>query len=266
MNQLKSLSIFVGTGECNAKCAHCAGIIHRKYAPKKDGVVDECLINRTLRVCYEQGARRLSISSSGEPTSSPLSVTRVLELTDRLRKEGVHYNPVNLYTNGIRIGEEDKFCKNYLDLWKTLGLTTVYVTVHDIDERENARIYGVDSYPRIERILVRVHGAGLMMRANLVLSKNSMDIFEKFKSTVEYLINVGTDFVSAWPIRGLDDKVDLELAPLDREIDKMEKWIKESKKLNGKVVLLREKSKIAYQTGQKLTLFPDGTLSNTWCN
>ena len=80
---LKSLSIFVGTGKCNAKCPHCAGVPLRKYAPKEDGVVDLGLIERTLIQSHKKGALYLSISSSGEPTLSPKSITKVLRLTKK---------------------------------------------------------------------------------------------------------------------------------------------------------------------------------------
>ncbi len=262
---LNSLSLFVGTSECNAKCKHCAGIPLRKYAPKLDGLVNEDLIYETIKNCYEKGARYLSISSSGEPTLSPLSVTRTLELISGCRNEGIQFSPINLYSNGIIIGEEESFCNTYLSLWRNLGLTTVYVTVHDVNEKENAKVYGVKNYPPLEVVVSRIHGADLSMRANLVLSKKTIGTYKKFVSTVEALKRKGVDFISAWPIRDKEDKVDIKLSPLEEELDRMEKWLEEQDPKH-KIRLLREKSKIVYQTGQKLTLFPDGTLSNTWCN
>lgn len=266
MNLINSLSIFIGTGECNANCAHCAGKVHRKYAPTEDGIIDEDLIYKTLKGCYEKGARYLSISSSGEPTLSPLAVTKALKLVYECKKENIEYSPINLYSNGIRIGKDKEFCNAYLSLWKNYGLTTIYATVHDIDENKNAKIYSIDNYPSLEVILSRIHRANLLMRANLVLSKITIDTFEKFVSAVDYLDKIGADFISAWSIRGMDDKLDLSLSPFEIELDKMENWVERNKDSKCKVRLLREKSRILYQTCQKLTLFPDGTLSNTWRN
>jgi len=262
---LNSLSLFVGTSECNGKCGHCAGVPLRKYVPKEDGIIDSDLIYQTIKTCYDSGARYLSISSSGEPTLSPLSVTKTLELVDKCKYEGIQFSPINLYSNGIRIGEEKSFCDTYLSLWRNLGLTTVYVTVHDVNEKENARIYGVESYPSLDRVLSRIHGADLLVRANLVLNKRTIGTFDKFVSTIEELERKGVDCISAWPIRDKEDKVDIKLSPLEEELDRMERWV-EDQNPKHKIRLLREKSKVAYQTGQKLTLFPDGTLSNTWCN
>lgn len=263
--RLSSLSLFVGTSECNAKCEHCAGIPLRKYAPKVDGIIDQDLIYKTIKNCYEQGARYLSISSSGEPTLSPLTVTRTLELIDGCRNEGIEFSPINLYSNGIRIGEDKTFCDTYLPLWKGFGLTTIYVTVHDVNEEENARIYGIHTYPSLDVIISRIHNADLFMRANLVLSKRTIGTFDKFLSTVEELNEKGADYISAWPVRDKNDWVDLELSPLEEELDKIEDWV-EKQNSNGKIRLLRETNKITYQTGKKLTLFPNGKLSNTWCN
>jgi pullulanase/glycogen debranching enzyme len=104
------------------------------------------------------------------------------------------------------------------------------------------------------------------MRANLVLSKRTISNFEQFVSTVDYLEKIGVDYISAWPVRSQDDKPDKKSSPLEEELDKIENWVEHNKDSKFRITLLREKSKIAYQIGQKLTLFPDGTLSNTWCN
>jgi len=259
---LKSVSFFVGTGECNGRCKHCAGVQLRRYAPKTDGEIDSDLIYSTLVDCYERGARSLSISSSGEPTLSPLSVTKGLEIVKRCSDEDMHYSPVNLYSNGIRIGEEVDFASEYLPLWKTLGLSKIYVTVHNVDEVKNAQAYGIDSYPLLSLIAERVHGAGLELRGNIVLSKDTIGTYEKFVSNVSRMLEVGFDSVSTWPIRTIDDVVDTESSPCEDELLKMREWASR----NNKVRLLLEDSKIVYDDGEKLTLFPNGVLSNSWCN
>jgi MoaA/NifB/PqqE/SkfB family radical SAM enzyme len=259
---LKSLGLFVGTGECNARCAHCAGVVHRKYAPLEDGVVDEDLILQTVGDCYTRGARSLSLSSSGEPTLSPLSVTKVLELVDSL--EGVEFSPINLYSNGIRIGGDREFCDEYLGRWKDLGLEMIYITVHDTDGGKNAASYGVESYPSLDLVLDRIHGADLLVRANLVLSRENIGTLERFASVVGDLRDKGFDRVSAWPIRGDDDEIDLDLSPSEDELDAMSGWINGQK--FDDVILYRDGDRVLYETAQKLTLFPDGTLSSSWCN
>ncbi|MFH1308003.1 MAG: radical SAM protein [archaeon] len=266
VNKLNSLSLFVGTADCNARCKHCAGFPLRKYAPKEDGIIDEKLIEKTVRNCYSKGARYLSISSSGEPTLSPLAITKVMKLVHKLEKEGIKFSPINLYSNGIRIGEDRSFCKKYLPLWRKCGLKTIYITVHSVNEQKNAKIYGIKSYPSLQRVLSRIHSAGLSVRANLVLSKETIISSDDFISTIKHLIEIGVDYVSAWPIRSLDDKIDFKMSPSEAELNIMEQWIEKNNKFGNRVRLLREKNRGVYKRGEKLTLFPDGTLSNTWCN
>jgi molybdenum cofactor biosynthesis enzyme MoaA len=146
------------------------------------------LIRKTMRECYEKGARNLSISSSGEPTLSPEAVTDALTISLSLAlREGMVYKPINLYTNGIRIGEDVNFCRNYLTKWRRMGLTTCYVTVHSTDAIENARIYGVKSYPDLPIVIHHLHEAGLAMRANVVLNKNAIGTVDRFIDTVNVL-------------------------------------------------------------------------------
>jgi len=260
MYEVDSLAIFVGTSKCNARCAHCAGTIHRQYAPNEDGILNEDLIYKTIKNCYMKGARSLSLTGSGEPTLSPLSVTKVLELAYKLKKEGMEYSSIHMYSNGIQIGNSKNFSSRYLPKWKEHGLDSVYVTIHDTDEKRNAEIYGIKNYPSFGLIVSRIHDADLLMRANLVLTKKTICSLKKLISTAESLKGLGVDSISAWSVRGMDDKLDLDLSPSNEELDKMSEWAEE----NG-VRLLREKSRIVYETGKKLTLFPDGTLSNTWC-
>lgn len=262
---LNSFSLFVGTGKCNANCGHCAGVPLRKYAPKEDGIVDEKLISETIKKCYDAGARYLSLTSSGEPLISPLSVTKTLQLVKNFEKEGMNFSPINLYSNGIRIGEDEKFCKEYLPLWKNLGLTTFYITVHNIDEKKNAEIYGVKKYPSLEKIFSRIHDNGLLVRGNIVLSKNTIYTAKDFISSVEHLEKIGIDSISAWPIRSLDDKVDYSNSPSKEEFNKMRSWV-DGRDSKIKIRLLGEENKVNYETGKKLTLFPNGVLSNSWCN
>ena len=264
--ELKSLSLFVGTGNCNANCVHCAGKIHRKYAPKEDGIIDEDLIRKTVRECYIKGARSLSISSSGEPTLSPLSVTKALKLIHDLRNEGVNYSRINLYSNGIVIGKDKNFCDKYLGLWKSLGLTTIYLTIHDTDEKNNASVYGIVDYPPLTKIISKIHDSGLKVRGNTVLSKKLISNLDEFVEMIKKLEVLKVDYISAWPIRNENDEVDAEMAPSKEELSKISAWIEKDNHYGFEVKLLGDETHALYAENKKLTLFPDNTLSNSWCN
>ena len=266
MYEVNSLSLLVGAGICNANCPHCAGRIHRKYAPKEDGVLDEELIRKTLLDCGHSGAKYLSLSGSGEPTLSPQTVTRVLEIVKECRADGVNYFPINLYTNGIRIGEEVSFCNKYLPLWKSLGLTTMYVTVHSVDEKRNAEIIGISVFPNLKSIFDRIHTSGLLVRANLVLSKKSVSTAVGFVLAVNRLKLLGADYIAAWPVRDAEgSKADKVLSPDSSELDKIDSWLLHSSPYIN-IKMLRQDSNVYYKNTKKLTLFPDGSLTDSWCN
>jgi hypothetical protein len=79
-------------------------------------------------------------------------------------------------------------------------------------------------------------------------------------------MKIGVDNISAWPIRNADDKIDVELSPSNEEMDKMQEWAEKNSNPECKIRFLRDSNAVLYQTNKKLTLFPDGTLSGTWCN
>jgi len=236
----------------------------RAYAPRSDGEIDEPLIRKILLQCYQEGARSLTLSSSGEPTLSPVAVTKALTMVDECRSQGCCYDPVRLYTNGIRIGEDLEFCRAYLPLWKSMGLKELNVTVHDVDESKNAEVYRVPTYPSLDSIVERVHAAQLQLRANIVLSRETIGTYDQFVTTVTQLKQRGFDAVAAWPLRNNDDVVDPVLAPPPAVLDAMYRWV-QTQDPAARIKLLCEHDHAAYAAGEKVTLFPDGKLSNTWC-
>ncbi len=255
--KLQNIALFVGTGNCNANCGHCSGSIHRENMPKEDKVVDEDLFYETLRYAYERGARSLSLTSGGEPTLAPNSVTRTLEIAQEF-----DFGKIKLYTNGIRIGRSQQFSETYLPLWESKKLTDIYWTVHSLSEEKNAEIFEIKSYPSLESTVSRIHDAHLRVRANIVLSKGNISDLEKFKEIVIGLQEYCVDNIAAWPVRDKKDEYDVHNAPLISEIQRMREWAKH----DGTIQVQTEEHHELYKNRKKLGLFPDGTLSNTWCN
>lgn len=259
---MKSLGLLIGAGICNANCVHCAGKELRKYAPDEDGIFDDKSIIDTVKLCHSRGARSLSISSSGEPTLSPKTITKVLEKINELKQEGIEFQKIHIYSNGIRIGNDEQFCQEYLSCWKNLGVDYIYLTVHSFDLERNAQIYGIKKYPQFEIIIDRIHEAGLKVRANLILSNKTIRNFNEFVITIEELMNIGIDSAAAWNIRDINDEIDRENGLSDEEIEKMRNWVRGIKNIK---VMKEEESQLLYENNDKLTLFPDGSLSSRWC-
>lgn len=263
---LDSLSLFVGTGICNANCSHCAGRPLRKFSPKKDGQINKKLIHETIEGCYKKGAKSISITSTGEPTLSPLSVTKVLRIIKESESRGIKFSKINLYSNGIRIGNDKIFAIRYLKLWKKLGLKKIYITVHNIQEKENAKIYRIKKYPSLKTVVERIHNAKLLVRANLILSTDTIKSYKEFKKTIKELQNLNFDSISAWSIRDMQDNIDKKRSLDEIELQKIKRWVRKQNSEKYITILTEQESRKRYQKGEKLTLFPNGKLSNTWCN
>lgn len=254
--KLQNIALFVGTGNCNANCGHCAGSIHRENMPKEDRVMDEKLFYETLQYAYGRGARSLSLTSGGEPTLAPNSVTRTLEIA-----QNFDFRKIKLYTNGIRIGRSQKFSETYLPLWQSKGLTDIYWTVHSLSEEKNAEIFGIKSYPSLELTISRIHDAHLRVRANIVLSRGNISDLEKFKEMVIGLKEYGVDNLAAWPVRDEKDNYDIINAPPMSEIQRMREWATDDETIQVQT----EEHHELYRNKEKLGLFPDGKLSSDWC-
>lgn len=203
-----------------------------------------------MKDAYERGARALGITSAGEPTVVPDEVTKVLKLA---RKERLRFTTIKLYTNGIRIGEDWGF-QDVLAEWRDLGLTDVYLTVHSFGRKENARLFGIKSYPSIPTVFGRICAEGLRLRVNLVLIKGRVDTAPKLRAFVKMATDLGADRVAAWPKRGADDRVATEIPEAD-----LEEMVKLSETLPVAVYWPPREAR------GKLCLFPDGVVRDTWC-
>lgn len=238
-------SVIVGDNSCNANCKHCGGKINRGEGYNLN-LLTEFLIDR-----YKSTARYFTISSGGEPTLFPNEITSILEIVNNLSNINMKYSQVNLYSNGIKFGEKETYCKKYLPLWKSLGLTHIYLTVHDLDSKKNAEIYGIENYPKLDDIIFRISNNDIKIRANIILSKNIVSTLENFKILVDGLYKKGISEISAWPIRGRDGKVNINELPLDYEL------IKNYADTRG-ISFAKLKN--------RQTLFSKDNISDTWCN
>lgn len=201
IDKIYSVSVLVGSNACNAHCSFCAGKYLRPDAGQ-DGDVPRNL-EAALRLCSKYGGWSVSITSSGEPTLSPNSVTNTLQTMKDLRSEGVSFPFVNLFTNGISLGDST-FLPN-LYQWKLLGLTAVAVSVHSIDLQEQAAAYGIKEYPAWKTIFDHIRQAGLTPRVTLLLRKGGIDNAKKFKAAVDYMFfECGIDMITSWPLANAD--------------------------------------------------------------
>lgn len=133
-----------------------------------------------IKLCARYGGWSLSLTSSGEPTCSLNAVTNALNDYTECAKQGAYFPNVNLFPNGILLGN-DKFCDNWLPLWKSLGLTSIAISIHEIKEKKQKEVYGVKNYPKYEKIFKNIRKYGLQCRATLLFRRGGIKTVNDIK-------------------------------------------------------------------------------------
>lgn len=276
IEKIYSVSALTGNGMCNAHCEFCAGEYLRPQAGNNP--LYERNLEAAIKLSARYGGWSLSLTSSGEPTVDPDAVTRALEIYDKSAKEGAYFPNVNLFTNGIRLGNE-RFAEKYLPRWRELGLTNVAISIHEPSAEGQARIYGVPHYPKLETILQNVESQGVGVRGTLLLRKGGVDNAHKYEEAVNTLIEKGYDNLTSWPI-GNPDGTRTEDTPSRLGLLGIRMWLhKNAKKCHGHVwgggvfdfhgSMLRYTDYVTKHNPRKdfvrqLVVFQDGTVAYSW--
>lgn len=278
---IDGISILVGTARCNANCRECAGRQHRKSAPQKDGELDIARLKQVLEFCHARNCHYVTLTGCGEPTLSPVSLTMALETIRQFapaegearsprwskseagqgRLDGISFNPVNLYTNGIRIGTDAQFCDKFLPHWQQLGLTSVYVSTYSDNLALNADAFRVKAYPPFGIIFTRLKEYGLRVRVSVILKNGYTDTPDKFQALSERFLRLGVDNVTAWPLKDEDGFIS-PLAPSPSVLAAINEYARTS---NGRIRVLLGDSRTKESLVRKIALFQNGEISDVWC-
>jgi hypothetical protein len=114
--------------------------------------------------------------------------------------QGAYFPNVNLFTNGILLANES-FCERWLPRWKELGLTNIAVSIHSVDQAEQAAAYRLKKYPDFREIFGNIRKCGVGVRGTLLLRHGVVDNAASYESAVEKLINdYGVDNITSWPV------------------------------------------------------------------
>jgi sulfatase maturation enzyme AslB (radical SAM superfamily) len=276
IEKIYSVSALVGNGTCNANCSFCAGKYLRPQAKENPNYYKN--LEAAIKLSARYGGWSLSLTSSGEVTCDPDSLTKALEVYNKCANQGAYFPNVNLFTNGILLGDEN-FCKEYLPKWRELGLTNVALSIHSPNEEGQAKAYGVESYPKFEKIISNVHDADLGIRGTLLLRKNGVDNAKKYSAAVNHLVETGIDNITSWPI-GNPDGTRTKDTPSRLELFGIHAWLHKNAKLchghewGGGVYdyrgnILRITDYVTKHDPKKdfvrqLVVFQDGTVAYSW--
>lgn len=277
IEKIYSVSALVGNGACNANCSfRCAGKYLRPEAGENK-IYDKNL-EAAIKLSARYGGWSLSLTSSGEPTCDPDALTNALKIYKKCANQGAYFPNVNLFTNGILFGDES-FCKEYLPIWRELGLNNVAISIHEVSEEGQAKIYGLKSYPKLEKLVENIERYGLGVRGTLLLRKNGVDNSKKYEAAVKTLIKKRIKNITSWPI-GNPDNTRNEYTPSRLGLFAIKRWLHRNAKMchghvwgggvfdyNGNI--LRYTDYVTKHDPKKdfvrqLVVFQEGTVAYSW--
>lgn len=276
IEKIYSVSALVGSGACNGNCSFCAGKYLRPEA-KPNPLYDRNLAS-AIKLSARYGGWSLSLTSSGEPTCDPVAVTRSLEIYKSCALQGAYFPNVNLFTNGILLGDKE-YCNRWLPKWKELGLTNVAVSLHGITAYQQARAYNIPSYPDLREIKSNVEEHGVGVRGTLLLHKGNVEDAKSYEAAIEHLVGTGWNNITSWPV-GNPDGTRSEFTPSRWGLFSIRRWLRKNAKMchahiwgggvfdyNGNI--LRYTDYVTKHNPRKdfvrqLVVFQDGTVAYSW--
>jgi hypothetical protein len=239
-------------------------------------------LESAIKLCAKYGGWSLSLTGSGEPTCDPEDVTEALRVYNKCANQGAYLPNVNLFSNGILLGDKD-YCDKWLPIWRDLGLTNIAVSIHSVVNQYQAEAYGVNEYPDFKDIINNIRSNGVGVRCTLLLNKKSK---EGCGTCNEYINDIGVltgeygiDNITSWPVGNADGSRN-EFTPDRWELFKINRW------LNTKAIpchghqwgggvfdksgnMLRFTDYVTKHNPKKdyvrqLVVFHDGTVSYSW--
>jgi hypothetical protein len=230
-----------------------------------------------LKLSSRYGGWSLSLTSGGEPTCTPNGVTNALNRYNKCQEQGAYFPNVNLFTNGILLGDEG-FCYEYLPIWKNLGLTAIAVSIHSSKRVGQETVYR-RKYPELKIIFRNIRKYNLQCRATILLRKGGIDTPQEYSKAINKIITLGCKNITSWSI-GNPDGTRNEYTPSHYNLVKIRYWLwRNTKKSHGHVwgggvydynnTLIRltdyvTKHKPNRNYVRQLVVFPDGDVNYSW--
>lgn len=176
-----TLSVVLGSRACNAKCPYCVSKMTPSFGMYSElPVVDWKVFETACKYAKAHNITTVLITGKGEATLFPEQITIFLSVLQR------HNFPlVELQTNGIVFGEEE-FQDRYLEAWKYFGLTTICVSIADVEPENNMALL-TDGAPKYDwnELCKIIKRYGYTTRVSCVLCKGHVDSVDRLKQLIE---------------------------------------------------------------------------------
>jgi len=164
--KIQTMSVVVGTSECNAHCPFCVS----RQTPKHDLPITPNWRNFKIacKLADKAGATTILFTGKGEPTLHPELITEYLIA---IKNSGCNFPFIELQTNGIQIGNGELTYSDahFLDRWYKLGLTTIALSAVETGFA-NKKIYS-DNYPEVEQTAKIIIDNGFSVRLSIMMMK-----------------------------------------------------------------------------------------------
>jgi hypothetical protein len=279
IERIYSVSALIGGSACNGNCQFCAA---KKLRPQASGGNSQKFWRNyaaAIRLSARYGGWSLSLTSSGEPTVDPKAVTKALEVYQECARQGAYFPNVNLFTNGILLGD-DTFCDEWLPRWKALGLTNIAVSIHSVEQEKQAAANGLADYPDFRDIFPNVRRHGLGLRTTLLLRRGEVEDAPSYAAAIRILTeSYGVDNITSWPVGNADGSRN-EFTPSRLGLWGIRRWLHKNAKMchghawGGGVYdyrgnILRLTDYVTRHDPKKdfvrqLVVFQDGTVAYSW--
>jgi len=170
---IQNYSIIAGSEACNARCPYCIS----KMTPLQGVDAKEPDVNwRNFRkgtmLAKQERVTTALITGKGEPTLFPRQISKFIDVLSEYE-----FPLIELQTNGILFGEQEKKYANWLKQWYDKGLTTIAVSVVHYDNEKNRQVFlpHKKSYPDLAKTVEMLHNTGYCVRLSCIMAKDYID-------------------------------------------------------------------------------------------
>jgi organic radical activating enzyme len=204
MGRVFTFSIVVGTKACNANCPFCISKTtgFSQLPPCKDFDVQR--LRKAARLAQMRNATTVLFTGKGEPFLYPKQILKYLT-----ELQPYDFPIIEIQTNALNIADiNDSQIQNrslYDDLkWmKYYGLNTIAISVVDVDQKNNAKIYR-NPYPDLAETVSCIHNLGFSVRLCVMMQKGMVDCPEDIGRVVEFCKNNSVEQCTVRPIKKPD--------------------------------------------------------------
>ena len=198
--KIGTLSLVVGDASCNAACPFCISKMTAKAPPtavlkawqqsgqKRPRMYGPWINTPRLLVALQfskmANVSTVMLTGKGEPTLFPAAIGDYLKVMKTLASDGFRsmFPFIEIQTNGFLL--ETKELNADLRSWEMDGLTTVSISIVDIDSKNNAKIMGQKAPSKNSTLIRKLHDYGFSVRINLTLMKGAIDNWTKLEKAI----------------------------------------------------------------------------------